>query len=637
MSCLNQPQNLAQRLLGLTLATVLLTSSFAISGYTQAISDSAVIAKTVGAHDSLDRPHTPTQSANGKIAFVSDRDGIEQIYVMNPNGGNQTRLTSSEGQNFDPVWSPDSTRIAFISRRDGAGEIYLMNQDGSNQTRLTINSGNLGYAPVWSPDSNRIAFENGNSEICVMNSDGSNLVKLTNAPNQDSEPVWSPDGSRIAFRSSSDGIAGLYVMNADGSNRRHLAANTFGFGHSWSPDASRIAFYSSDGICVIDADGSNLTHLTNGSAEFFFGPVWSPDGTRIALSHESCFDTFFGELCIDDIWTVNADGRSLTELATEGVAPVWSPDGSRIAFVVGDDIFAMNADGSGLTNISNTPEKQDYSVAWQSLPLAPPPCPNPIDCSEFFVHQHYLDFLNREPDAIGLFFWVHEIDSCGDEAQCVATKRVNVSAAYFLSIEFQQTGYLVYRIHKAGYGNLPGLPVPIKLNEFLADTQQVGQGVIVNQPGWEQVIESNKQTFTSGFVLRSPFTSAFPTSMTPTEFVDKLFANANTIPATAARADAINEFGSATTTSDVAARARALRRVAENSTLAQQEFNRAFVLMQYFGYLRRNPDDPPEVTLDFQGYNFWLNKLNSFNGDYVGAEMVKSFIVSGEYRQRFGP
>src|SRR6266536_4169095 len=103
------------------------------------------------------------------------------------------------------------------------------------------------------------------------------------------------------------------------------------------------------------------------------------------------------------------------------------------------------------------------------------------------------------------------------------------------------------------------------------------------------------------------------------------------------RTAAIDEFGSATTTSDLAARSRVLRRAAENSTLAQQEFNRAFVLMQYFGYLRRNPNDPPEPTLDFQGYNFWLTKLNQFNGNYINAEMVKAFLSSSEYRQRFAP
>ena len=107
-------------------------------------------------------------------------------------------------------------------------------------------------------------------------------------------------------------------------------------------------------------------------------------------------------------------------------------------------------------------------------------------------------------------------------------------------------------------------------------------------------------------------------------------------PPSAERTAAINEFAGAANTADAAARGRAFRLVGENSTLKQQELNRAFVLMQYFGYLRRNPNDAPEPGLNFDGYNFWLNKLNQFNGNYVDAEMVKAFITSGEYRQRFG-
>ena len=277
-----------------------------------------------------------------------------------------------------------------------------------------------------------------------------------------------------------------------------------------------------------------------------------------------------------------------------------------------------------------------YTIRIQDVTIAPS-SPNAIDGPEFFVRQHYLDFLNRPPDPDGLAFWTHEITMCGTDQQCIEAKRINVSAAYFLSIEFQQTGYLVYKTYKASYGNLPGLPVPIKLNEFLTDTQQIGQGVMVNQAGWEQVLENNKQAFTAEFVQRSRFTSAYPTSLTPDQFVDQLFINAGVTPSATDRAAAINEFGSATTTADIAARARALRRVGENSTLAQQEFNRAFVLMQYFGYLRRNPNDPPEPTLDFQGYNFWLNKLSQFGGSFQDAEMVKAFLDSSEYRRRFGP
>ena len=277
-----------------------------------------------------------------------------------------------------------------------------------------------------------------------------------------------------------------------------------------------------------------------------------------------------------------------------------------------------------------------YTIRMQDVSIYPE-CPNSIDCAGSFVRQHYLDFLNREPDAAGLDFWTNEILSCGGDDGCIEAKRINVSAAYFLSIEFQETGYLVYRSYKAAFGNLPNAPVPLKFNEFTPDTQQIGQGVIVNQPGWEQALENNKQAFALGFVQRTRFTSAYPSSLPPDQFVDQLFTNAGVTPSSTDRAAAINEFGAASTSADVAARARALRRVAENSTLKQQEFNLAFVLMQYFGYLRRNPNDAPEPGLNYDGYNFWLNKLNSFGGDFVGADMVKAFLISTEYRQRFGP
>ena len=175
----------------------------------------------------------------------------------------------------------------------------------------------------------------------------------------------------------------------------------------------------------------------------------------------------------------------------------------------------------------------------------------------------------------------------------------------------------------------------MRLDEFLLDTQQIGQGVVVGQAGWETVLENNKQAYTLDFVQHSRFLIAFPNTMTPTQFVNQLFTNAGVAPSNADRNAAIAEFGSATNTSDMAARSRALRDVAENSILNQQEFNRAFVLMQYFGYLRRNANDAPDS--DYSGYEFWLTKLNAFNGNYINAEMVKAFISSTEYRQRFGP
>jgi hypothetical protein len=268
------------------------------------------------------------------------------------------------------------------------------------------------------------------------------------------------------------------------------------------------------------------------------------------------------------------------------------------------------------------------------------PAVNPIDDAQNYVCQHYHDFLNRQPDASGLQFWTNQLTVCGSDQACIETRRINVSASFFLSIEFQDTGYLVERIYKTAYGSGNGnstfpsahqLPVPvIRLNEFLADTQEIGQGVIVGQGNWQQQLENNKQAFTAAFVLRSRFTNALPTSLGAAQFVDTLNANAGNPLSTAERNQLVNEL-----TTNAKTRAQVLRAVAEDSDLNTAESNRAFVLMQYFGYLRRNPNDPQDS--DHTGYDFWLTKLNQFNGNYINAEMVKAFITSIEYRQRFGP
>ena len=269
--------------------------------------------------------------------------------------------------------------------------------------------------------------------------------------------------------------------------------------------------------------------------------------------------------------------------------------------------------------------------------------PGNPDSTEYFVHQHYVDFLNREPDAGGFAFWANEIASCGTNQQCLDLKRINTSGAFYLSIEFQQTAYLVERLYKVSYGDATGasstggmhqLPVPIvKLNELLTDTEQIDLGVVVLRPGWAAILENNKQQFLPQFVQRTRFQAALPVSLTPAQFVDRLNQNAGNVLSPAERAAMIALFGSANDTSNINARAQSLRQIAENQNLYKSEFNRAFVLMEYIGYFRRNPNEGPDS--DYSGYDFWLKKLNNFNGSFVDAEMVKAFITSSEYRQRF--
>ena len=263
------------------------------------------------------------------------------------------------------------------------------------------------------------------------------------------------------------------------------------------------------------------------------------------------------------------------------------------------------------------------------------PNTNLINDPNTFVTHHYHDFLNREPDAAGLQFWTNEIFLCGGNTQCQDAKRVNVSAAFFLSIEFQETGVLVYRTYKTSFGNLPNAPVPVRFVEYLPDAQQVSFNVQVGVGNWQAQLEANKVAYFADFVTRPRFTDAYPNLLSPTQFVDILFLNTAITPTREEREAAIDEFAGAGNTTNVGARARALRRVVENEAFKKREFNPAFVLMLYFGYMRRNPNATPDTN--YNGFQFWLNKLAQFNGDFQSADMVKSFIISGEYRARYGP
>ena len=238
-----------------------------------------------------------------------------------------------------------------------------------------------------------------------------------------------------------------------------------------------------------------------------------------------------------------------------------------------------------------------------------------LEDTYFFVTQQYQDFLNRWPDSNGLFFWTGNIYSCGTDQSCIEVKRIDTSAAFFLSIEFQETGYWVHRFYKASFGRR------VSFAEFVADHQAVANGVIVNTPDWEQRLETNKQTFLNAWVTREAFTSIY-NGLSNEQYVDTLIANTGATFSTEDRDALVRALNENTST-----RAQVLRSIVENRAFYNAEYNAAFVEMEYFGYLRRDPDT--------EGFTFWLNKLNEHNGDFRRAEMVKSFLVSGEYQSRF--
>jgi hypothetical protein len=231
---------------------------------------------------------------------------------------------------------------------------------------------------------------------------------------------------------------------------------------------------------------------------------------------------------------------------------------------------------------------------------------NPIEDAQFFVAQHYLDFLNRTADGGGLDYWTQQITQCGTDAACISQRRIAVSAAFFMEPEFQQTGYTVYRLYQAAYRQRPSYA------QFMADSRQLVGG---------PQLAASRAEFASQFVRRAAFQQVYPDSLTADDFVNRLYDTAGLPLSLTARRQAIEGMRS-----KKKSRAQVLLDLIETKAFQEREYNSAFVLMQYFGYLRRDPDQ--------DGYDFWLNVLNNREpGNYHG--MVCSFITSREYQERF--
>jgi TolB protein len=266
--------------------------------------------------------------------------------------------------------------VAFVSERDGNPEIYVINADGSNPRRLTDHEA-LDGGPTWSPDGSQIAFcsaRDGNMEIYVMDASGGNLRRLTDNPAADMEPAWSPDGRQIVFTSDRDGIAELYVINADGSDPQRLTNNAVvDASPAWSPVSGEIVFTSrpaqSSELFLINDDGSGMQQISNLFGANGWYPAWAPDGRLMSFTSDRDNEA--------NIYTLDWQNKTVQQLTKESIwltSTDWSPDGGWIAFMAGydgnADLFVMDTTGTDLFRLTDH-EAEDYDPDWRPGGEAP--------------------------------------------------------------------------------------------------------------------------------------------------------------------------------------------------------------------------------------------------------------------------
>jgi hypothetical protein len=521
------------------------------------------------------------------------------VYVVSLSNGAVYEIKSQPSLLFVATLSGAQETPATNSTATGTATILLSPDETT--ARVSLNFSGLSSAQT-------AAHIHGPAAVGVP---GPILFPLPNGQVSDFEIALSPG-------QATDLKNGLWYANVHTTNFMSGEIR----GQFASPVGASSVQFNATQYVVNEGEGSATITLTR------FGSTSSPVTVQYAT-----IDTAGSNPC--NTFTGAASSRCdyLTSLGilTFGVGETSKP----ISIPIIDDVFVEGSESLTiiLANAAGASLGPPFAATLTIVDNDTSTTSNPIDTTGFFVRQHYIDFLNREPDPAGSTFWQNEIDLCGANAQCIEAKRINVSAAFFLSIEFQETGYFSYRTFKSAFGNLPGAPVPVRFLDFIKDTQQLGKNVQVGIGSWEATLEANKQAYILAFVQRPGFLFVYPNSMTAQEIVDKLALNTGSALSNADKTNLIGILGM--TPADVTKRAQVLRIVADDPELRAAELNKAFVLMQYFGYLRRDPNALPDS--DFSGYDFWLNKLNSFGGNFVNAEMVKAFILSGEYRHRFGP
>lgn len=556
----------------------------------------------------------PSWSPDGRrIAYIGGSDLAYTIAVVNVDGTGRRLLLPLDGPYQEVDWSPDGTRIAYVlDRRSGFFDpaIHVVNIDSTGHRMLSTGT-NLDRNPAWSPDSSRIAFtstrDGDNAEVYVMNADGTNQTRLTNNAATDAAPTWSPDGQTIIFSSNRDGNFNLYRMNAADGGGQERITNTSA--HELVPDWNQGA--------------RSTIQWRNTSFRIREGVPTDTGGdpliiTRLGdLTHPATVDYATNDNCRDaqrvpqNPCAGSASDRSDYVSAT-GTLRFASGEATKTIILTTIDDARVEGDESlslVLTNATGATlgEQRSATVIITDNDTSADAA-NPIDEPRFFVRLHYLDFLGREPEQRGWDDWVRVWTNCSNIFNNPLCDRVTISSSFFRSREFYVKGYFIYRHYRVALGRRP------TYDEFLRDLPLLNA-----QTGAE--LNARQDEYNLAWMHRAEFT---PTANTfPSEqYVNRLLQNIGvTLTGTVTRETLIADLHNERRT-----RAEILRAIVEHPDVERAEYNGAFVTMQYFGYLKRDPDA--------DGFANWLNYLNAHPTDF--RTMVHGFVASNEYRARFG-
>jgi len=560
-----------------------------------------------------DFPVSASASSGLTVAFTASGNCTISTNTVHLTGAGSCTITAKQAgdTNFNPAADmPQSFTIAKAATTTALSSSLNPSSLAQNVTFTATVSSTAG-TPTGT-----VTFKDGGNAISCANGGGQTL-----------------NGSGVATCQTASVTAGTHVITADYSGDTNFAISSGTLSPNQVVNNRPLVSFSAATYSVNESDGVVHVIVTRtGDTSTAFNVDYATDDTGATcgvingLASSRCdFNTVLGTL-------------KFAANQTQGTIDVTV---NQDSLTEGPESFTVN-----LSNATGGTGLIGPATATVTINDSAPPAgtTNAIDDTTVFVRQQYHDFLNREPDAAGLQFWKDNIDICnqpggaagfGSVAQCIETKRIITSAAFFLSIEFMQSGTFVRSFYVAALDRPATNNMPAFI-EWLRDTQAVQRNVIVGQGNWPATLDANRLAFMQDFVTRAEFVGLYPTTDTPTQYINKIYQHALSRPPSATElSNALSLFGGAATAADATARGQALLQVTQTSDFVSREVTRAFVQFEYFGYLRRNPNDSPDT--DFSGYNFWLNKLNQFNGDFLKAEMVKGFLSSGEYRHRFGP